>query len=1610
MNMQLTVQEQQNLKVVRGFFNSFLLGQEGLFDYIDDNFQPDIEYTVITPTNGINNPQDYLDTTFTHERQGAVPFTGIKNGINEIKDFFLDLYSEFDVVDFKTDKFVVEGENVSVFGGLSYINKETGNQADFLPLAIDIVLKDGKFDKYSFYEDSFAFAATARQGGEWRRFWDEEWTNVFFGTKEAETLEGDDAEKNVIYGYQENDTLQGGQNDDVLWGGGNNDELDGQGGQDTLYGNTGNNTLTGGSGQDVFGIGLDQGTNIITDFIFNEDKLGLTGSLAVFQRETNGQVNLDGDGNPILDIDANDSTIIGDLQITTTIDNDLTIATTNGTILATLRNGAEWATLTDEQKRDIFQEIPNGDRTTANSEATAEGFFNAFVDGTISDYIRNNFDPNLEYNVVGTESNLFGVERESILSHTGLYEGIDGALFFFDLTDTERTVLSFDIHETFGSGDFVASFGSFRYSSDTETGGSGDILETEWATRIELLDGKFFRYQFLEDSYAVPTGYRHKFNALDDDNQTSEDEGIEYRRQFGGVTRDIIAGTNAEDTIDQSTNINPVFLFGYRGNDIVIGGNNNDSLYGGEGNNRLTGNAGSDLFAIGLDQGEATITDFTQGEDKFALTQIFSQDELAPPFGENATLFTPLSGELKFEDLNFTSFDSNLVISVKTTVRPSGDLLAIVEGAAGTTLTEDDFKILPTPPSVTQVSEAIDLKENPDQIGRAASKGFFLKSDPFGEVPDNISNDEVTNVRTVEKIIQALLEGSDAQQWVSNDLEFTAIGTESDLFGYEREAVLPHSGLYTGKNGVQEFFDTLSQEGEILDINVEQIYGNDHKVAVFGTFEALGESGDVVGSDFAARFWLVEEDGKPVIYRGYLYEDSIALATGLRSKKAGDPILEWTREFAGKDQKFIGGTNADENFTGIDSKRNEKEITGELIINPETGQPEPEPLRNRIFGYGGNDSITGGISDDFLYGGEGNDTLDGHDGNDDLYGYPGNDNLIGGLGDDNLYGNEGNDTVTGGPGRDIFVLAKGDGVDIITDYTDGTDQLGLLPLLSYSDLNIFQDSADTTITTQTGELLAILQGVQATDITEEDFTSRSDTGAVVNPRRDLLGFPEFNFNENYPVFDHPLNDISLTPDEEVNLQVVEGFIASFLDGTLFDYIDQNFADNIRYTVITPTLGVNNPSDYSDNTFTHERQVAVPFTGIKVGKEAVKNFFGDLLSEFEVQSQGIRTDKIVIDGNNIAFFGALDYINQETGNRAEFLPLAIDITLEDGKFIEYHFYEDSFAFAATARQGGEWTRFWDEEWTNFWFGTKEMDIATLDSNTRNNIIYGYQDNDILDGKEGDDAIYGGYGADTVKGGPGNDQLWGDGASTGTPGDNNPANNPGPDIFVLAANEGTDTIYDFTRDIDQVSLLGDLTFDDLTLNSNNGDNQIIVTSTNEVLAVVKGVTELYASDFGATPGGQVFGTLNDDELNIVNGSVIVFAGRDNDTIDASQSSGNNYIYGGKNDDLLIGSNNNRLFGQLGDDILLPGNGESILSGGQGVDQFWIANGTLTSTPNTITDFELGVDIFVISGLGVNFDDLLITQQGENTLIGILGQDIAVLSNIDSTNLNANNFAFV
>ncbi|HEY9295520.1 MAG TPA: hypothetical protein VIQ31_03950, partial [Phormidium sp.] len=129
--------------------------------------------------------------------------------------------------------------------------------------------------------------------------------------------------------------------------------------------------------------------------------------------------------------------------------------------------------------------------------------------------------------------------------------------------------------------------------------------------------------------------------------------------------------------------------------------------------------------------------------------------------------------------------------------------------------------------------------------------------------------------------------------------------------------------------------------------------------------------------------------------------------------------------------------------------------------------------------------INGTDVTDSLIGTSVNNTIYGFAGNDDLYGMDGNDTLNGGVG---------NDILTGGSGQDVFVLAAGSGTDVITDFTDGSDRLGLFGDLTFNELTISQGT-DSNVNnaliriTSSNELLAVLNGVQASSITSTDFVS-----------------------------------------------------------------------------------------------------------------------------------------------------------------------------------------------------------------------------------------------------------------------------------------------------------------------------------------------------------------------------------------------------------------------------------------------------------------------------------------------------------------------------------------
>ncbi|MEQ8383078.1 MAG: hypothetical protein RH949_12010 [Coleofasciculus sp. A1-SPW-01] len=110
---------------------------------------------------------------------------------------------------------------------------------------------------------------------------------------------------------------------------------------------------------------------------------------------------------------------------------------------------------------------------------------------------------------------------------------------------------------------------------------------------------------------------------------------------------------------------------------------------------------------------------------------------------------------------------------------------------------------------------------------------------------------------------------------------------------------------------------------------------------------------------------------------------------------------------------------------------------------------------------------------------------------------------------------------------------------------------------------------------------------------------------------------------------------------------------------------------------------------------------------------------------------------------------------------------------------------------------------------------------------NDRIGGKGGNDQLFGEAGDDQIWGDDGDDILRGGLGNDTLTGDDFSGGS----------GSDTFILAVNEGTDTIVDFQDGADLIGLANGLTFGQLSI-TQDGKNTLIGFE-DETLAMLKGV---------------------------------------------------------------------------------------------------------------------------------------------------------------------------
>ena len=182
-----------------------------------------------------------------------------------------------------------------------------------------------------------------------------------------------------------------------------------------------------------------------------------------------------------------------------------------------------------------------------------------------------------------------------------------------------------------------------------------------------------------------------------------------------------------------------------------------------------------------------------------------------------------------------------------------------------------------------------------------------------------------------------------------------------------------------------------------------------------------------------------------------------------------------------------------------------------------------------LLGTDSDDTLNGDANANIIVGSAGADTINGNDGNDTLWGdcktsactnlisqnqsaysigSGGDDILNGGDGDDTLYGEDGDDTLdggagadtyTGGAGIDVFTIKANDGgasisgADVVTDFDDGTDLIGMSGL-EYSQLTIEQGTGDyanhvVVKKTDTGEFLVIIQNISLSSISNADFSA-----------------------------------------------------------------------------------------------------------------------------------------------------------------------------------------------------------------------------------------------------------------------------------------------------------------------------------------------------------------------------------------------------------------------------------------------------------------------------------------------------------------------------------------
>ena len=896
--------------------------------------------------------------------------------------------------------------------------------------------------------------------------------DTLYGGAGWDNLDGG-AGDDTLYGGDRADNLNGDSGDDTLYGGAGDDNLDGDGGDDTLYGADGEDFLRGNDGDDTIYGGADD------DAIFAH-----SGDDALYG----------GSGDDYLDGGSGTNLFYGGA----------------GADVFHLNEREYGGIYFRPVATDIIVDFNNADGdhlVLRNRVIPVQGTFNpsSIKDLETDGGLR--FDTSGNRVIKGHESG----ENDADIHDTVIYIGDTIIAVLEDFTDLTPDMIHFAVT---GSDDDDIIHGSGgdnkikgKDGNDTIYGGAGDdyIYGDDYSRGIEL------SFPIGEGDDVIHGGDGDDtILGGDGDDTLHGDAGDDTL--YGGDDDDTVHGGDGDDRLSGGADDDTIH--GGDGDDTLYGNSGNDVLYGGAGDDFLVGHYGADIFVLDADDaGVDIVGDFSVFK---VLSIFYRSDKISIASVESSTPITSLE---ELYDI------ANLRVEKGHITRPNYDTTRDDKSIENTAIYMDDALVMVLEDFDRDLT--LSMFDLPNAVVNQAPE-FSLESYTATLAEDAAIGSAVVATHTISKMSIPItfygvdftfsLDGETITPIVHNDGETE---TETEAEAEAEEVTTPIATTATDVDGDDLTYSIIGGDGFFaIDADSGEITltgALDYETATSHTFTIqVEDSGGL--TDTAEITINVENANEAPTFAQETYTATIArgaeigdIITNIAAEDADSDTLTYTIT-AGNDAGLfiVDATNGDIKLAVPETRTNagdhtltitatdtagnadtatvtitdyairgtdEHDYTRIVItyhhygwrrpdefIGPRNPSIEGTDEADTIYGYAGNDKISGGDGDDIIYGGGGRagddttsavinvapsdndetpsddaddaesflttpititiiydaDVLYGDDGDDTLYGGIRNDQLYGGNDDDTLYGGEGDDKLYGGAGADTL--------------------------------------------------------------------------------------------------------------------------------------------------------------------------------------------------------------------------------------------------------------------------------------------------------------------------------------------------------------------------------------------------------------------------------------------------------------------------------------------------------------------------------------------------------------------------------------------------------------